>query len=122
MNETHEKPSGFAEEIANASAKVGQAIVSETDYVRVWKISLSPGERLGFHRHILDYCWIALTDGRARSWYADGRMQETTYAAGDCMVFAFGEGETIVHDLTNIGDADLAFTTIEFKGRLTAAR
>ncbi|HEV7323425.1 MAG TPA: hypothetical protein VGO04_32885 [Ensifer sp.] len=108
----------FRDEIANADERVGQTLVSETDLVRVWHINLAPGERLGFHRHQLDYCWIALTPGRSRSMYADGNTVVTDYEPGDCKVFAFAAGETMVHDLTNIGSRHLAFTTIEFKGSL----
>ncbi|HEV7309485.1 hypothetical protein [Ensifer sp.] len=92
--------------------------MSETDLVRVWHINLAPGERLGFHRHKLDYCWIALTPGRSRSMYSDGNSVITDYKAGDCKVFAFAADEVMVHDLTNIGPSQLAFTTIEFKGSL----
>lgn len=108
----------FRDEIANADERVGQVLVSETDLVRVWHIKLGPGERLGFHRHQLDYCWIALTSGRSRSTYSDGNSVITDYNAGDCKVFAFAADETMVHDLTNIGLTQLAFTTIEFKGSL----
>ncbi|MCW5707235.1 hypothetical protein [Shinella sp.] len=119
MNELASKASiPLGDEIANASSRVGQTIVSESDYARVWRIKLAPGERMGFHRHELDYCWIALTDGQARSVFADGRIQNTNYAVGDCTVFAFDDGETMIHDLTNTGDSELAFTTIEFKGSL----
>lgn len=106
------------DEILNADTRVGQTLVSETDIVRVWHINLQPGERLGFHRHELDYCWIALTAGRSRSMHLDGSTVDTEYIAGDCKVFSFAEDETMVHDLTNIGNTSLAFTTIEFKGAL----
>ncbi|OMQ31276.1 hypothetical protein [Ensifer sp. 1H6] len=106
------------DEIANADTRVGQTLVSENDLVRVWHITLAPGERLGFHRHELDYCWIALAPGRSRSMYSDGHTVETEYKTGDCNVFTFEENEVMVHDLTNIGDTSLAFTTIEFKGAL----
>jgi len=112
----------FRDEIANADGKVGQTLVSENDLVRVWHINLAPGERLGFHRHELDYCWIALTSGRSRSTHSDGNIVVTNYNAGDCKVFAFAANETMVHDLTNIGTSQLAFTTIEFKGSLTRER
>ncbi|WDZ80445.1 hypothetical protein PWG15_21905 (plasmid) [Ensifer adhaerens] len=108
----------FRDEIANADPRVGQTLVSETEFVRVWHINLAPGERLGFHRHELDYCWIALTAGRSLSMFADGNTVVTEYNAGDCKVFAFAADETMVHDLTNIGATHLAFTTIEFKGSL----
>ncbi len=34
---------------------VGTQLVSETERVRVWSLKLAPGERIGFHRHVLDY-------------------------------------------------------------------
>lgn len=43
-------------------------LLSETDRVRVWEIRVAPGERIGFHRHVLDYFWAAVTPGRAQSW------------------------------------------------------
>jgi hypothetical protein len=32
----------------------GSSLISETDKVRVWRIHLKPGERVGFHRHFND--------------------------------------------------------------------
>jgi quercetin dioxygenase-like cupin family protein len=93
---------------------VGQLLLSETPRVRVWSLSLQPGERLGFHRHQLDYFWTVLTDGRSRSHYHDGRVQERSYVAGETQHMAFGAGEYMIHDLENIGDTVLAYTTVEF--------
>ncbi|WP_426435506.1 hypothetical protein [Bradyrhizobium genosp. P] len=45
------------------NGRVGQVLLSETDRVRVWLINLQPGERLPFHRHVLDYFWTAVTPG-----------------------------------------------------------
>jgi beta-alanine degradation protein BauB len=50
-------------EKANPNPCVGSALVSETDRVRVWIIRLAPGERIGFHRHVLDYFWTAVSGG-----------------------------------------------------------
>lgn len=93
---------------------VGHILVSETERVRVWLLQLAPGERIGFHRHVLDYFWTAVTGGRARSRYGDGRVAETVYMAGDTQHLRFGAGEFMVHDLENIGDTGLVFTTVEF--------
>jgi quercetin dioxygenase-like cupin family protein len=93
---------------------VGQIIVSETDRVRVWSLRLQPGQRIGFHRHVLDYFWTALTDGRARSHKGDGTIHEAIYRSGDTQHMNFGKDEFMVHDLHNIGDTDLVFTTVEF--------
>jgi beta-alanine degradation protein BauB len=43
------------------NGQVGTRLLSETDRVRVWEIRLAPGERIGFHRHVLDYFWTAVT-------------------------------------------------------------
>ena len=96
------------------NGQVGTRLLSETDRVRVWEIRLVPGERIGFHRHVLDYFWTAITPGRARSHTEDGSVVEATYAAGDTRHFVYGRGEYKIHDLENVGDSDLWFTTVEF--------
>ena len=93
---------------------VGSRLVSETERVRVWALSLRPGDRIGFHTHVLDYFWTAVTGGRARSHYADGRIDEVSYAPGDTKHHVFPAGEFMIHDLENIGDTELTFTTVEF--------
>lgn len=45
-----------------------------------------------------------------------GEIVETEYSPGDCRYFSFGAGQHMIHDLTNIGDTDLIFTTVELKG------
>jgi quercetin dioxygenase-like cupin family protein len=93
---------------------VGDTLLSETDKVRVWKITLKPGERIGFHRHVLDYFWTAVTGGRARSHLDDGTTYEVSHYPGETKHLHFGKGEYRLHDLENIGDTDLIFTTVEF--------
>ncbi len=95
--------------------QVGTQLVSETDRVRVWALALQPGERIGFHTHVLDYFWTAVTGGSARSQYGDGRVAEVSYKPGDTQHHAYGAGEFMIHDLTNTGDTELVFTTVEFK-------
>jgi beta-alanine degradation protein BauB len=92
---------------------VGSLLVSETDRLRVWHLTLAPGERIGFHRHVLDYFWTVMTDGAARSNYNDGRTTVTQYKAGDTRHYAYGAGEFMMHDLENVGTTTLVFTTVE---------
>ena len=93
---------------------VGTRLLSETERARVWTIVLKPGERIGFHTHVLDYFWTAVTSGRARSESGDGHVSETEYRAGDIQHMTFAPGRSMTHDLANTGDADLIFTTVEF--------
>lgn len=96
------------------NGRVGSTLVSETDDLRVWQIKLEPGERLPFHRHVLNYFWTVLTDGEGRSHYGDGRIAEVQYKAGDTKHLVHGPGQSMIHDLENIVDTTLLFTTVEF--------
>lgn len=119
-------PVGLSTELAEefirnvGNGRVGSALVSETDRVRVWSLTLKPSERIGFHTHVLDYFWTAVTGGRARSNYGDGRVAEVSYKPGDTQHHHYAPGEFMTHDLQNIGDTDLTFTTVEFKDSANA--
>lgn len=104
----------FKLEAQNPNGCVGQQLLSETDKVRVWLIHLKPGQRVGFHRHVLDYFWSAATSGKGRQYFSDGIMREYSYSAGETRHETYGPGEYKVHDLQNIGDTDLTFVTVEF--------
>ncbi len=98
------------------NGRVGSQLVSETDRVRVWHLNLAPGERIGFHTHVLDYFWTVHTPGRARSHYWTGETSNVEYQPGDTKHHTYGPGEFLIHDLENTGDTSLIFTTVEFKG------
>ena len=110
-------PKHLVDELARNqnNGRVGGRLVSETERVRVWYIALQPGERLGFHKHVLNYFWTVVLAGKGRSHYADGQVVETEYKTGDTKHLQFALGEFMIHDLENIGDTVLAFTTVEFK-------
>src|SRR6516165_9742868 len=91
---------------------VGQRLLSENARVRVWEIRLKPGERFGFHRHVLDYFWSVSTDGKARAHVSDGTTVEHTYKAGETRHETHEKGHYKVHDLENIGTSDLNFITV----------
>ncbi len=104
----------FEREARNPNGCVGTRLLSETDKVRVWSIHLNPGERVGFHRHVLDYFWTAMTTCRGRQHLMDGSTVEYTYQSGETRHESYGPGEFKVHDLENIGDTAMAFMTVEF--------
>ncbi len=80
-------------ERAGDNGCVGTRLISETERVRVWEIRLKPGERIGFHRHVLDYFWTAVTAGRGRSRMQDGTTVEKSYFAGETQHESYGAGE-----------------------------
>jgi beta-alanine degradation protein BauB len=52
---------------SDANGQVGTRFLLESSVARIWVIELKPGERLPFHRHVLNYFWTVLTPGRACS-------------------------------------------------------
>jgi beta-alanine degradation protein BauB len=116
-------PTGMKAEMdENAmSPLVGSTLVSETDKVRVWHLLIPAGKRCTFHRHVLDYFWTCHTHGRARGYYEDGSITETTHFPGDTKHMTYGRGEHLVHSVENKGSTDLLFTTVEFLDSANAA-
>jgi quercetin dioxygenase-like cupin family protein len=104
----------FAREQKSPNPCVGNELLSESERVRVWIIRLQPGERIGFHRHVLDYFWTCVTGGRGRQHVHDGTTVEYTYAPGETRHETYAGGECKVHDLENVGDKEMVFMTIEF--------
>ena len=116
-------PEALRAELAQAgrNGPVGSTLVSENDQYRIWLIEIAPGERLAFHTHVLNYFWVATAAGTARSRYADGRVAEVSYKVGQTQHMEFSEGQSMTHDLENIGDTVLTFTTVEDKRSANAA-
>ena len=104
----------FERENQSHNACVGHRLLSETDRVRIWEIRLKPGERIGFHRHVLDYFWTSVTGGRGRQHGHDGSTVEHSYVPGETRHETYPAGKFKVHDLENIGDAEMIFSTVEF--------
>lgn len=95
--------------------RIGTRLVAETGGLRVWHLLLAPGQTLPAHRHDRPYFWTVLTDGRGRSRFDDGRIVDIVYRAGDTKHFADLRPDAgFVHDLTNTGERDLLFVTVEF--------
>ena len=103
----------FAQEAANPNGCVGSDLLSETEKTRVWMIRLAPGERIGFHRHVLNYFWTSVNGGRGRQHLMDGTTVEYSYFPGETRHETYGAGEFKVHDLENLGDQDMIFMTVE---------
>lgn len=93
---------------------VGSVLVSETDKVRVWHLSIPAGKRCNFHRHVLNYFWTAHNAGRGRNYFEDGSTSDVEYKKGETRHLEFGKDEYMIHAVENTGDTDLLFTTVEF--------
>lgn len=104
----------FEHERQHNNGCVGTRLLSENERVRIWTIRLAPGERFGFHRHVLDYFWTCVTGGRGRQHVLGGTTVEYTYQPGETRHETYESGQYKIHDLENIGDEPIVFMTVEF--------
>ena len=99
---------------AGANARVGTELLLESGVARIWSINLQLGLRLSFHTHLLNYFWTVLTSVTARSDSSEVVTTEIAYRPGDTKHLHYGAGESMTHDLENVGESNLAFVTVEF--------
>jgi hypothetical protein len=68
-------------EFAANRGRVGTKLISATDRVRVRHLSPEPCARIGFHTHVLDYFWTAMTRDNARK--VTCRTRDVSDTAGE---------------------------------------
>ena len=100
---------------APTNYEVGTTLLFENDRVRIWDITLAPGERTPFHCHRMTYFYRCESGGRWRVRTLDGEVASGEDAAGSVTYHELEPGEMLVHELTNVGDAPLRYTTVELR-------
>jgi hypothetical protein len=103
-------------EAAATNYTVGTALLLENDRVRIWDITLASGERTPFHCHRTTYFYRCETGGRFRLRTIAGEVLYGEEAPGAVTFHELGPGERLVHELTNVGDGPLRYTTVELLG------
>ncbi len=61
---------------------VGTKLLLENDRVKIWDLSLEPGQSSDWHHHTLDYITVGLTESKMWREYEDGTTDETTPPLG----------------------------------------
>ena len=97
---------------APGNRDVGTTLLFENERVRVWDLDLRPGDRLPFHCHATPYFFVCVDEGRGLSRFPHGNAMTIDYAVGDTWYDEVAGGPEI-HDLENVGDTRLRFTTVE---------
>jgi beta-alanine degradation protein BauB len=90
---------------------IGDRILFENEYIRVWSVKLDPGNRQPWHRHDLPYLIVPLTEGKNVMTFEDGRVRETNETPGD----AIWREPGIPHELLNNSDWQYRNVLIEIK-------
>lgn len=99
------------------SESVGTRLMFENERVKVWDLSLAPGEAVGKHIHRHDFLLVILSDGSLR--HVDpGNPQndrDVSFTENQVMFIEADEGGTVHDRLVNVGDAPYRNLVIELK-------
>jgi beta-alanine degradation protein BauB len=79
---------------------IGTELLFENEVVRVWSMTLEPGQAFPYHEHRLDYLYVYVTPSRIAFMETPGRVTEVRdYADGYVSYVSVGEG--ITHQIRN---------------------
>lgn len=108
-------PADYADEIAAASenVQVATTVWFENEQVRIWDFVLPPGYRHPFHCHRTKYYWVCTAGGRGIQRLPDGTMAVWQFSVGEVDFLEASPDATLIHDLENVGDTPLRFSTVE---------
>ena len=91
---------------------VGTKLIFENDRVKVWELTLQPGQAVGEHTHQHDYLILPIETSLVEVTRSGGRVEVSEYAGGS--VIYRQKGET--HDAKNVGTARYHQLIVELKG------
>jgi hypothetical protein len=92
--------------------EVGQRIVLENEFVRIWELNLAPNETWDFHIHYHPYIVISLSGGKNEIETIFGDRIETNEPLGSTV---FINNMRPVHKLTNRDRVNYLSRLIELK-------
>lgn len=92
----------------------GGILLFENPYIRVWEITLAPGERLPFSRKNTNYVWSCISGGQTVSYCGDGSINFYVIEKGESCFFNFRNKEHI-SDVENTGKHIMVIHIIEYK-------
>jgi hypothetical protein len=91
---------------------IGDNILLENEFIRMWEVKLEPGETLGFHIHYHPYLVVSLNGGTNEIETIFGRKITTEEPIG---TYVFINDMREVHQLTNKSRVTYLSRLIELK-------
>ena len=91
---------------------IGDKILLENEFIRMWEVRLEPGQTLGFHIHYHPYVVVSLSGGENEIETISGRKITTDEPIG---TYVFINEMREVHRLTNKSSVTYLSRLIEMK-------
>jgi hypothetical protein len=106
--------------MAEATDQIGTEVLFENDRIRVWDMTLEPGESTQLHRHDHDYIFVYVTpDNKLQIDVPDGPTMRNELPYGTVAYWEVGAGDPpphYTHMATNVGDTTHRQILVEFLG------
>jgi hypothetical protein len=99
---------------------VGTTLLFENDRVRVWEMTLAPGQTCAPHRHGHDYLMMYPVPARMASG-PPGQEVVQHLMAGMVAYRAVGAAGLAPHTITNVGDSESTHFIVELLGPSSTA-
>lgn len=96
------------------SDQIGSKLLFENDRVRVWDLTLAPGESTGQHCHTNDYLYVVIGGGELQGVSADGTKGESRQMEDGEVRWRDVDGQDI-HEAINTGDQPWRNIIVELK-------
>jgi quercetin dioxygenase-like cupin family protein len=90
---------------------IGSYVLFENDAIRVWAVSVEPGSKHPWHRHLLPYVIVPVTGGEIEIESVDGTLRRPKEIIGQVVWRDAGE----VHELRNVGASIYRNVLVEVK-------
>jgi quercetin dioxygenase-like cupin family protein len=90
---------------------IGSCVLFENDAIRVWAVSVEPGSKQPWHRHLLPHLTVPLTGGEIEIESADGTLRRPKEVIGQVVWREPGD----VHELRNVGASHYRNVLVEVK-------
>jgi quercetin dioxygenase-like cupin family protein len=92
------------------SGNIGTRVLADHEKVKLWELSLEPGESSEWHAHQNEYVFVVIEPSRLRAEYDDGTVHEDNSEAGDAVFL-----EPTTHRVTNVGSTRYRNIIVELK-------
>jgi hypothetical protein len=92
----------------------GGSLMFENEYLKLWELTLAPGERLPFCRKNTNYSWTCISGGQTVTHCADGSITCYLIEKGETYFYDFTK-KIRISDVENTGKNILVIHIIEYK-------
>ena len=90
--------------MADISIEPGSELLFENDRLRVWALTLDPGETCTMHRHVHDYAFVYADRSRMQGWFPESAETIPLHVdKGFVFYQQVGSAGGAPHCLTNVG-------------------